>query len=289
MAESRFPCPSVGGSGRESICIDTNRVLDSCRDRDCFENVRVYLSNFGNEILERTGAIRAKSAKIVWSYIGLEPIPFNRGFYAITVRFYVKIVFEACIGGGHSQELEGIAVLEKRVILYGGESNVTVFKSNGHCNDDFCVCPSPECGEQNAPVGVVEVVSPVILGTKIVERASECNCCCCCCEGDLPDRVLSSLEAPLCFDDVNYPAGNGRRYLTVSLGIFSVVRIVRSAQYTIQAVECCIPEKECAPVDEDDPCRVFRNMPFPTAEFCPQGSAPLHVLTDKAGRCGCGS
>ena len=71
MAENRFPCPSAGTSGRESICIDTNRVLDSCRDRDCFENVRVYLSKFGNEILERTGAIRAKSAHIRRSLVNL--------------------------------------------------------------------------------------------------------------------------------------------------------------------------------------------------------------------------
>ena len=287
MAENRFPCTPAGSPVRESVCIDTNRVLDSCRDRDCFENVRVYLSNFGNEILERTGAIRARSAKIVWTYIGLDPIPFNRGFFAITVRFYVKLVFEACIGAGRSQDIEGIAVLEKRVILYGGESNVTVFKSNGYGSDDFCACPRPDCGEQSAPVGVVEVVSPVILGTRIVEHVNECNCCCCSCEGDLPESVLSSLDGPLCFDE--YPAGNGKRYLTVSLGIFSVIRIVRPAQYTVQAVECTIPEKECAPVDEDDPCRVFRNMPFPTGEFSTSGTIPVHVTQDRSGRCGCGS
>ena len=94
MAENRFPCTG-SGSSRETVCIDTQRVLDSCRDRDCFENVRVYLSCYGNEILEHSGAIRAKCAKIVWSYIGIDPIQFNRGFYAITIRFYVKVTFEA--------------------------------------------------------------------------------------------------------------------------------------------------------------------------------------------------
>ena len=141
MAENRYSTPSACAS-RETVCIDTNRVLDSCRDRDCFENVRVYLSDFGNEVLERTGAIRAKSAKIVWTYIGVDPVQFNCGFYSVSIRFYVKLVFEACIGGcGHSQDVEGIAVLEKRVILYGGESRVSVFK--GSCNNDFCACPKP--------------------------------------------------------------------------------------------------------------------------------------------------
>jgi len=283
MAENRFPC-GMGTAPRETVCIETQKILDSCRDRDCFENVRVYLSCYGNELLEHTGAIRAKCANIIWSYIGIDPIQFNCGFYAVTIRFYVKIEFEACVGGGRSQNLEGIAVLEKRVILYGGESSVSVFKSEG-CHSDFCSAPKFDAGTKNAPTAVVEVVAPVLLNTKIVEKASECNCCCCCCqENDLPEAVLSSLEAPLTFDD----DGEGRRYLTVSLGIFSVVRIVRPAQYLIQAAEYCIPEKECRAVEEDDPCHVFRTMPFPVGEFC-VGSAPRNDGGEKHPRCGCGS
>ena len=283
MAENKFPCAS-SGQGRETVCIDTNRVLDSCRDRDCFENVRVYLSSYGNEILERTGAIRAKSAKIVWTHIGIDPIQFNRGFFAVTIRFYVKVVFEACIGCGHAQELEGIAVLEKRVILYGGESNVSIFKS--HPCDDFCALPTPDCGESNAPTAIVEVVEPVLLGTKILERASDCNCCCCCCkENDLPEAILSSLDAPLSFEDDEHSG----KYLAVSLGIFSVVRIVRPDQLLVQASECCIPEKECCAVEEDDPCHVFRSMPFPVSEFCPASTPTPHQHSDRPGRCGCGS
>ena len=287
MAENRFPCTPGGSGNRETVCIDTNRVLDSCRDRDCFENVRVYLSDFGNEVLERTGAIRARCANIVWTYIGIDPIQFNRGFYSVTVRFYVKVVFEACVGGcGRSQDIEGIAILEKKVILYGGESNVSVFKGNG--TDDFCACPTPNGCEKEGPTAIVEVVSPVLLGTKIMEKASECNCCCCCSENELPDRVLASLSAPLNFDNGEYGHG-GRRYLTVSLGIFSVVRIVRPAQYLVQAVEYCVPEKECAPVEEDDPCHVFRCMPFPTNEFCTRGAGVELTCPDKPNRCGCGS
>ena len=285
MAENKFSCVPGCSPARETVCIDTNRVLDSCRDRDCFENARVYLSDFGNEVLEHTGNIRAKSAKIVWTCIDIEPIRFNRGFYSVNIRFYVKLVFEACVCAGRSQEIEGITVLEKRVILYGGESNVSVFKSHG-VGENFCGCTPQESDEENEPTAIVEVVSPVILGTRIVERVSECKCCCCCHESDIPKPVLACLEAPLCF------GGNdrdGERYLTVSLGIFSVIRIVRSAQYLIQATEYCIPEKECVPVEEDDPCRVFRSMPFPTGEFCGQ-SAPLPPpLPERHGRCGCNS
>ena len=277
MAENRFSCGTSGG-GRDTVCIDTSRVLDSCRDRDCFENVRVYLSDFGNEVLEHTSAIRTKSAKIVSTYIGIDPIQFNSGFYSITIRFYVKICVEACLGGGRSQELEGIAVLEKRVILYGGEGTVSIFKSN-QC-DEFCSCPKPNCGEANSPTAIVEVVNPVILGTKIMETPTECNCCSCC-EGDLPETVVTSFDTPLCFDD-----NHGRRFLTVSLGIFSIVRIVRPTQLLVQATEYCIPEKECVPVEQDDPCHVFRTMPFPVNEFCPATTPPHVPAGDRPCRCG---
>ena len=282
MAENRFSCAPSGGI-RDTVCIETNRVLDSCRDRDCFEQVRVYLSGYGNDLLEHTSAIRTKSAKIVWTQITLDPIQFNRGFYAVTVRFYVKLCLEACVGCGRSQELEGIAVLEKRVILYGGESNVNIFKSSADCNS-FCAMPDPACCERNVPTAIVEVVDPVILGTKIVEEINECNCCCCQ-EGQLPEAVCQGFDAPFDFDE-----GRGKRYLTVSLGIFSVVRIVRPAQYLVQATEYCIPEKECTPVEEDDPCNVFRKMPFPVGEFCDHGGpGSFGCGGERPSRCGCGS
>ena len=45
--------------GRDTVCIDTYRVLDSCRDKDCFEDVRVYLTCYGQEIIDRTLQLRA--------------------------------------------------------------------------------------------------------------------------------------------------------------------------------------------------------------------------------------
>ena len=117
MAENRCSC--TGGSlsnmnvGKESVCIDTYRVLDSCRDKDCFENVPVYLTDFGQEIIDRTSNVRTKCAQILWSCITVDPVQFNRGFYQVTIRFYVKLVFEACVCLGRAQEFEGIAVAEK--------------------------------------------------------------------------------------------------------------------------------------------------------------------------------
>ena len=156
MPDNRFSCnqPPVG---KEMVCIETNRILDSCKDRDCFENVRVFLTDFGNEVIERTGSIRVKGASVAWVYIGIDPVAFNRGFYTVTIRFFVKICFEACIGPGKAQEFEGIAAVEKRVILYGGESNVNVFRSNPDACD-YCAPLTPAGCSRNVPIAVVDAV-----------------------------------------------------------------------------------------------------------------------------------
>lgn len=279
MSENRFPCGATdrGIQKTETVCIDTNRVLDSCRDRDCFEDVKVLLTSFGNDILEHTTNIRAKSAHIAWTQICIDPIRFNRGFYSVNIKFFVKICLEACLCGGKSQDFEGIAVLEKKVILYGSESNVSIFKSSADCSD-FCEAPEPCRPSRNLPIAVVEAVDPIILNAKVREPEDACNCCCCCC-GDVPHGIAGGLGDQL--DDSN------GRFLTVSLGIFSVVRIVRPAQYLINASEYCIPDKVCVSSENDDPCAVFRSMAFPTSEFCPPDFTPPH--NDRPGKCGCGN
>lgn len=281
MSDNRFLCgPSDKTPKPELICIEANRVLDSCKDRDCFEDVKVLLTDFGNNILEHTTSVRAKSACITGAYIGLEPVKFNRGFYSVNIKFYVKIYLEGCIFGGRSQEFEGIAVLEKRVVLYGGESNVNVFKSSVD-SMDYCSMPIPCCPGKNTPEVVLEVVDPIILNSKVREPEDTCCKCCCCC-ADIPESISAKFGSPL--ND-----GNGR-YITVSLGIFSVIKLVRAGQYLINATEYCIPDKECISSDDDDPCALFRSMAFPATEFCTTGFIPhQYPDKDKGGKCGCGN
>ncbi len=266
MAENRCSC--TGGSlsnmnvGKESVCIDTYRVLDSCRDKDCFENVPVYLTDFGQEIIDRTSNVRTKCAQILWSCITVDPVQFNRGFYQVTIRFYVKLVFEACVCLGRAQEFEGIAVAEKKVILYGSEGCVNIYRST--VSDEFCPCSDSTSTSfsTNMPIAAVEVANPVVLGTKVVEPSC-CNfvpCCCCSCDS-IPENVCSCVGGAL--------NDNGTNRLYVSLGFFSIIRMERPAQYLVNVAEYCIPDKECVPSEDDDPCSLFKNMAFPVNEFYP--------------------
>ena len=284
-----------GGEGR-TVCVETNRILDSCRDRDCFENVRVFLTDLGRDIIEHTTQVRIKDACIAWTYIGIDPVRFNRGFYTVHVRFYVKLIFEACVPGCHGSnqatEFDGIAVLEKQVVLFGGDSNVSIFRSSAD-GSAFCGDPEPCYKERSVPTAVVEAVDPVVLGVRVLEPACPEPVCCCCCACDVPPAILGCLSAPLCHEPYGDSRGDGRcdggsgggeRRLVVSLGIFSLVRLVRPAQYLIQATEFVIPDKECVSATPEDPCELFRSMAFPIAEFTP---APGPLPTSDRSKCGC--
>ena len=266
---------------KESICIDTYRVLDSCRDKDCFENVKVFLTGFGEEIIERTSTIRAKCASVISAYIDVVEVPFNKGFYQLNIKIYTKIVFEACVCHGNIQEFEGIAVVEKKVILFGSEGNVNVFKSE--IGTGFCEHSCNVNKSSTLPIAVIEIVNPIILGVKVLEPRN-CNCCCCCCVEDIPEHIRSNVNGCL--------SSNEGNTLVVSLGFFSVVKIERPTQILVSATEYNIPEKECIAAREDDPCTLFRSMAFPVNEFSPYVPQGLgcggYPKKDKDnGGCGC--
>lgn len=269
MSENRCSCNAGGTSSaaRETVCIDTNRVLDSCRDKDCYENVRVYLTSGGQEILDRSASgVRVECAKILWTTVSVDPIRFNRGFYQVGARFYILVKLEACVGMGRTQEFCGIAVLDKTVVLYGGEGNVSIFTSDPAA--DRCTPWLASNRSTNTPIGVVETVEPVVLGIRTVETCScPCACYCACTVDDIPRELLD--QNTLC--DLVDPANGNRLY--ISLGLFTVFRIERPAQFLITASDYSVPDKECNCSEPADPCSLFRTMAFPTGEFSGIGHA----------------
>ena len=156
MQDNRNANTSCGSfqDTRGAVCIDTKRVLDSCRDRDCFEDTRVYLGEDGEAIIANSTSVRIKNTKLISACVGVDPIPFNCGFYRITVRYYVRVDAEGCVGVGRSQCFTGIAALEKDVVLYGGEGNLKTFSSEGGCS--FCSMGDPTLVSEDAPIAAVE-------------------------------------------------------------------------------------------------------------------------------------
>ncbi len=284
MSDHRIPAPGCKPEPR-CVCVETNRILDSCRDRDCYENVRVFLTDLGEDIIEHTSQVRVKNAAIAWTYIGIDPVQFNRGFYTVHIRFYIKLILEGCLCPGRAQEFDGIAVLEKQVVLFGGDSCVSIFRS-GVDSTGFCAEPEPCYKERSLPTAVIEAVDPIVLGVRVLEPVCPEPVCCCCCACDVPPSITACLSAPLCGTCEGSCDREGGRKLVVSLGIFSLVRLLRPAQYLIHATDFIIPDKECVSATPDDPCELFRSMAFPIAEFTP---SPLPPPLPDRNRCGCGS
>lgn len=274
-------CGNRGGGnqpfGSGTVCIDTKRVLDSCRDRDCFEDTRVYLTSVGEEILAGSSNVRTRSARLLWAYVGVDDVPFNCGFYQIKIRYYIEVDFEACVGVGRSQSFKGLCMLDKEVVLYGGEGRAVSFTSDPR--GSYCNPCNVKIGN-NEPVAVVETVEPVVLGTRI----SECNCPCPCGGieyNDIPEAVMNI------FGDELVVSSTGPRLL-LSFGIFSVIRMERPTQILVNATDYSVPDKECScGAQNDDPCSLFKTIAFPISQF--RGTEhPTEIPSAKStGGCGC--
>jgi len=264
MPDTRPQGLSASYPRRENVFIDSYRILDSCKDKDCFEDTRVILTDMGQEVLERCGSLRVRETKVVWTDISTEPVKFNRGFFQVNIRFFTKVILEACVSAGRVQEIEGIAVTEKKVVLYGGEGNVNIFRSSD-LPYEFCTYGTGgESVSSNKPIIVVEVVDPIALSVKVTERnVPSCVINCCCCSVDeLPVTVTSVFNGN--FSDIGT---NSNKVLSVSLGFFSIVRLERPAQFIVSGTEYSIPDKVCCKPEEEDPCKLFAKMSFPVNEF----------------------
>ena len=249
---------------REAVCIHTRKIFDSCRDKDCIEDLRVYPTRGCQEVLDRALSVRAGSAELLYSYIDVEPVSFNRGFYTVDVRYYYRITADAFVGAARPVEVTGLAVFDKRVILFGSEGSAKVFSSSGAAGSpDLQTLP-----RSTAPVAVVEAVDPIILGMKLVDV---CDC-------RLPENGCAEIPVGVaaCFPE-ELVTGGGVHRLYVTLGQFSLIRLERDTQLLVPVYDYCMPEKECTCGScgcTEDPCELFRKVQFPVGEFFPPNSLP---------------
>ena len=185
------------------------------------------------------------------------------------------------------QEFCGLTILEKNVVLYGGEGSVHIFRSDA--GSGFCSAHVCAAGCNSLPTAVIETVEPIVLATRIVPDCGGCggcgcntNCGCgdvCTCNCGCDGNTLP-LEVAGLFPE-GFSEGKCNR-IQVSVGMFSVIRLERPAQYLVSATEYSVPDKECAPAtNEDDPCGIFRAMAFPVNEFYPPS------LKEGKGKGGC--
>ena len=246
---------------RQAMSIHTRKITDACRDKDCVEDLRVYLTAGSQQTLDNAANVRVRSAELLHTYIDVEPVAFDRNHYCIDITFYYRILADAVIGTCRPAALSGLAVFSKRAVLCGEDSRAHIFTSDTRIGEaDGCTLSS-----SNRPTAVVEVLDPMVLSSKVKDA----------CECGTAESVTVQIPAGIraLFDEDLVTSGDHRR-LYVTLGQFSIVRLERDVQLVVPMVEYAIPEKECCDSEgccTEDPCEMFSRIPFPARQFTPTG------------------
>lgn len=241
---------------KEAVCIDTNRVYDSCADKDCLSDLRLIFTDRAQSIIDNASSIRVRGAEVVSTKIIVDPVQFNRGCYSVDITYFFRVYVDVCVCGAPAQTVSGLTTFSKKCILYGSEGNVKVFTSDAE---------NESCGRlpgynSTAPRAKVQVVDPITLDARLV-RKCDCPCNCALPECGIPDCICEMFDG-------DFVSGSGENAVVVTLGLFSIVQLERDVQMLIPAYDFCMPSKECT-VDSPDPCDTFRKIHFPVEEFFP--------------------
>lgn len=246
----------------QSVCIHTRKIYDSCRDKDCVEELRFFPTTASQEILNKAQTVKGGKAELLYTYIDVEPVAFNRGYYTIDIRYFYRVTLNAYCACPRPVEIEGLCVFDKRVILFGSEGSAKVFSSEVRLD----ALDRQMIEQSNMPVAVVTAVDPIVLDAKLVERCAGRCCDCDICE--IPQSIRQCFENDLTMGEEN-------RRVLVTLGQFSVVRLERDSQLLIPVIDYCMPEKECTGGGGNDPCDLFQRIAFPVDEFFPPNDLEL--------------
>ena len=142
---------------RQAMSIHTRKITDACRDKDCIEDLRVWLTGPSQKLLDCAAGVKVRSARLLHTYIDVEPVAFDRNHYCIDVTFYYQILADAMTGTAMPATLCGLAVFSKRAVLCGEDSRAHIFTSDTRLGAaDGCPIHAA-----NRPTAVVEA-----MGTK---------------------------------------------------------------------------------------------------------------------------
>ena len=244
MAENTTTNEAVGNrSCNEPVCIDARRVYDSCGDKDCLSEMRVFFTEADQSVINSAVSVRIREANIINTVVNVEPVTYHCGFYSVDMTFYFEIVLDVFTGGGAvPASVSGLSVFAKRVILYGGNGNVAVFTSEPESS-----CVDPEA--VSLPTAKVQVAQPMALTACLTECCSPC---------------MPSAAIPPCV--VEYFGGqivpSQSRSVLATIGVFTIVQLKRTVQMLIPAFDYCVPDKECV-TSTDNPCDMFSRVDFP--------------------------
>ncbi len=244
-----------GRNIKEAVCIDAERVYDSCCDRDCLSDLKVNFTDCAQQLIDEATSVRCRKCEIINCCVDVESVPFNKGCYSVDITFFFKVYVDVfttpCCD---AKTVCGLSSFSKKCVLYGSDGGVKIFSSDYREDRNDNQLPAV-C---TAPRAKVQTVDPVVLDTTLCKPE---ECCETECFHSVPGGVLR------CFDGT-FSRGATKNAVKVTLGLFTIVQLERNVQMLVPAYDFCIPKKECN-CNTDDPCDSFRKIRFPLDEFFP--------------------
>ena len=245
---------------KEAVCVEVQRIFDSCSDLDCIYELPVTLCEDSPEITDDMNIVKPRCIEVETVCISVDSVPFKSGYYSVDITYKFKITAEAYAKTFCQPQngtiLCGTALWNKRVILFGGEGcakkfdseqNVTLLSADEEC----CDCENSAA----LPKAVVQIVDPVALDAKFV--------C-------VPCTTPDSLQNNNCCCQNQCTKPGMERVLAISVGLFSIVQVSRPVSLIIPAYDYCIPCKDCSgAAASESPCDIFDRIEFPTEQFFP--------------------
>jgi len=122
----------------------------------------------------------------------------------------------------------------------------------------------------NQPISKVEVAEPICLDADIQDIRDKLFESCCC-VSNLPRNIadlLRSYDDEADTRDLRNEELPTRR-VVATVGLFSIIKLVRFVQLLIPAFSYCPTNKECIAATEENPCELFDTIEFPLDEFFP--------------------
>ena len=80
---------------KEAVCVEVQRVFDSCSDRDCIYELPVTLTPDSPPITDDMDFVRTRCAEVEATCISVDSVPFKSGYYAVDITYRFKITVEA--------------------------------------------------------------------------------------------------------------------------------------------------------------------------------------------------
>jgi len=265
---------------REAVCIQAEKVYDSCKEKDCIEDAKVIFRRPQaiQRIINAAINVKCRRAEVLDVFIDVEPVPFKRGFFTVDVKFFIRVTLDFFIPNGTGPAgttivtRQGLVVFDKKVILFGSEGNVKIFKSK-FVEHDIDTQIKSHLQQDNLPIAKVEVAEPICLNARIqdiLDKLFDDHCC-----DHLPRAIVDAIDdgdegvefgAEL---DDRHGGQFPTRRVVATIGLFSIIKLVRFVQLLIPAFDFCVPNKQCIAATEENPCDLFDTIEFPVDEFFP--------------------